>query len=214
MASYDFARSSGSRPSPNDFVNRFAERDVIGGERFGEVFLGVLESGGGFLDLPLFDELWQESRRSLRRREKPRLFVSHQRLDTTRAREIAGIAREHGFDIWLDVLDPLLPQEWVDGPDRKNEEAASAAAIIEIALLNCTHVLAIYTRHAGSSRWVPYEYGRVKDERVFSSQASARTDLPDASLPEYLFLGSILRSDESFRGWLDDEREAWKQVPW
>jgi hypothetical protein len=37
------------------------------------------------------------------------------------------------------------------------------ACVIEMALLNCTHVVALVTPESVPSRWIPYEYGNVKE---------------------------------------------------
>src|SRR5687768_5939279 len=40
--------------------------------------------------------------------EVPRLFVSHRRSDEARARDVAALAQAAGFQVWLDVLDPVF----------------------------------------------------------------------------------------------------------
>jgi len=84
------------------------------------------------------------------------------KVDYGYAERIAWLASEHGWDYWLDVHDPgltvinsrlLSPQS----------QALAVALIIEVALLNCTHVLATITDNSPGSAWIPYEYGRVQE---------------------------------------------------
>ena len=89
----------------------------------------------------------------------------------------------------------------------KGKEAAAIAAIIEMALLNSTHVVAIMTANTKGSEWVPYEYGRVKTPQLpISLQAACWAD-PKISidLPGYLYLGEIHRSETDIRQWLRTE---------
>jgi hypothetical protein len=90
-----------------------------------------------------------------------RVFVSHQRADVPFAELIADLASKHGFEYWLDVHGPLLQlaNQTVLPPAVRS---ILIAAIIEMALLNCTDLISVQTRKARLSRWVPYEFGRAK----------------------------------------------------
>ena len=92
----------------------------------------------------------------------PRLFVSHRKADKDCALRIAEIAAQNGFAYWVDVLDPDLQAL------SKSTIAGSliplvTACIIEMALINCTHVIACMTPHSRGTLWIPYEYGRITE---------------------------------------------------
>ena len=75
---------------------------------------------------------------------RPRLFVSHRKDDETRARDVATLAQAEGFQVWLDVLDSGL-QSTARASTGTPADALAVALIIEMALLNCTHVIALIT---------------------------------------------------------------------
>ncbi len=78
------------------------------------------------------------------------------------------------------------------------------AAIIEMALLNSTHVMAVITPHTSGSQWVPYEYGRVKDPTPVALQAACwlHNGVSASTAPEYLYLGTTTRSEIDVNDWL------------
>jgi len=127
-----------------------------------------------------------------------RLFISHKSTDTNLALDVVSWCNSVGLDYWLDVLDPRLGAV----PKSSPHYGITIAAIIEMALLNCTHVLVIYTDDAATSRWVPYEYGRVKIPTVRSLQAAAWDETASTTLPEYLLLGTICQSRASAERWV------------
>lgn len=129
---------------------------------------------------------------------KRRLFISHTRTDTNLALDVVSWCNSVGLDYWLDVLDPSLNAV----PKSSSYYALTIAAIIEMALLNCTHVLVVYTDDAATSRWVPYEYGRVKIPTVRSLQAAAWNETALTTLPEYLLLGTVCRPRASAEKWV------------
>jgi hypothetical protein len=98
------------------------------------------------------------------------VFVSHQRLDTRRGERVDCLVVDHDIDCWLDVHDPTLMHVNASlcGPLR----SILIAFIIEMALLNSTHVIALHTTHSASSRWVPYELARAKARGLTSLQAA------------------------------------------
>lgn len=132
-----------------------------------------------------------------------RVFVSHQRADAAYARRIAWCAVQERFEYWLDVHDPLL--RWVNSaPISPQTHSILVAAIIEIALLNCTHVIAVQTANTANSRWVPYEYGRGKAHLLMSDQVASWFDngvMPPAAA-DYLQLGCCTFSESDVRAWL------------
>lgn len=143
----------------------------------------------------------------------PRLFISHKREDVDCALQIARIAEDAGMEFWLDVTDPKLQQL----QERRNrqmtpaEKALATAMVIEMALLNCSHVIAVLTRKTARSRWVPYEYGRVKEDSLHSLQAASwrHPELPEEEMGDYLHLGAVHTSGVQIRGWVEEEVRRW-----
>lgn len=170
----------------------------------------------GVLGLPPAAAKWVKDIREAPRKTDsqpcPRVFVSHRQVDDKEARRIAWIAGREGFDYWLDVID-LDPQrnlqvQMLQGqlgrPLTALEASILTAAIIEMALLNCGYVLAAMTANTAGSQWVPYEYGRIKDVGPFGLHAACwwdTTTLPRGALPEYLYLGGILRNEHGVAAW-------------
>lgn len=138
----------------------------------------------------------------------PRLFVSHRRLDVPQALRIAYLAQQHGFHYWVDVLDPGLQAlpKWRSSLTPA-QFAVLTAGIIEVGLANSTHVCAAWTRRTPGSAWVPYEYGRVADSRTRANAAGAWVEqvVPLPSLPEYMHLGPLQRTDADVQAWLAGE---------
>lgn len=141
-----------------------------------------------------------------------RIFVSHRQIDDDAALQIAWLAWDEDTDYWLDVIDldatrnpQIKALETGLGRALTNEEKGIlTAAIIEMALLNCTDVIAAMTANTAGSQWVPYEYGRVKERNVLAMHASCwhdHTTVSRTDLPEYLFLGAVHRNSSAIRGW-------------
>ena len=142
----------------------------------------------------------------------PRLFVSHRQIDDARARQVAAIARTAGFQVWLDAEDADLAALAKSGDTRTPEEVSElTAAFIETALLNSTHVIALITTNTPGSKWVPYEYGRVKDPFMHSPQAACwiESGVTKKDLGEYLLLGVRTETDQQIQAWLDQELRRW-----
>jgi hypothetical protein len=134
------------------------------------------------------------------------VFISHRKDDVDQAERIAWLACRAGFDYWLDILDPGLAG-YPGLSHATEEEARAAALIIEVALLNCTQVIAVMTPITAGSAWVPYEYGRVKDPVPESPQAACWLSPKLKGLPaEYLYLGARLKSEDEIERWLAGER--------
>lgn len=145
------------------------------------------------------------------------LFVSHQSSDKEFAERAAYIATTEGFDYWLDIHDPwiaavsgiAIPQPY---------KAIVVAAIVEIALANTTHILALHTANSVASRWVPYEFGAAKRKgwpfvRV-PSLANAASWFSPKQYPtthgDYLYLSPCLKSENDIRAWLMLQRRSCK----
>jgi hypothetical protein len=112
-------------------------------------------------------------------------------------------AKSEGFDFWLDVLDPALNHPGLAALTQP-QRALATAVIIEMGLLNCSHVIALMTQFTKGSEWVPYEYGRVKNVPAVSIQVACwRHPLkPHSALAEYLLLGPIHDSEAIIGAWL------------
>jgi len=143
----------------------------------------------------------------------PRVFVSHRQVDEDAALRVAWLAAQENFDYWLDITDLglwslLLPNSiWKE---------ILLAAIIEMALLNCTHVIAVMTSNTAGSQWVPYEYGRRKPRRPVTNEVSCwwdHTSLGLTSLPGYVFLAPVHGNEAEIRKWLYDERRKYQKCP-
>lgn len=153
---------------------------------------------------------------------RPRFFISHRSVDAPYALALGHIVGSKGVSYWIDVLDPSLSS--IVGLPNSVQKAIATAIIVEIALLNCSHVLAVMTSSTAGSWWVPYEYGRIRERPINSSNAAAWfhssfvSTLPSSSsglivIPEYLYLGGQLRSRSEIDDWLDDEISRWSPRP-
>jgi len=144
----------------------------------------------------------------------PRLFISHRQIDDKRARQVAAIARTAGFQVWLDVEDPNVAGLAMSGAALTPDDVSLlTAAFIETALLNSTHVIALITINTPGSKWVPYEYGRVKDSSMYSLQAACwiQSGVTQKDLGEYLLLGVRTETDQQIEAWLDEELKSWNR---
>jgi len=152
---------------------------------------------------------------------KKRVFISHRRDVAPWAERVAWLAsRRAGLDYWLDVHDPVLRWATAALPPTDPRYAAAIAAIIEMALLNCTHAIALHTPRPAPttplppgqpappwipSQWIPYEIGRAKSRKVFSGQLAGWFH-PAVSPPEvrgeYVLLADTRFSDPGVESWL------------
>lgn len=139
----------------------------------------------------------------------PRLFISHRRDDKGYALRIAKLALDNNFAFWLDVLDPDLTSR---GEGRIPEKLIPliTACIIEMALINCTHVLACMTVNSRGTLWIPYEYGRIRELPGITVNTCAwwHPDLPPADFPEYMLLGEIAQTESQISTWLETEMKC------
>jgi hypothetical protein len=169
-------------------------------------YLFRLNSLGGF---ETFRHAIEQQRESLRPSGAlpglgTRVFISHKQENRDEALRVAWIVNQLGHPFWLDVLNPQLAAA--------SQSPFQLASIIEMALLNCTHVIALITPQSDSSRWIPYEYGRVKEPSAYSLKAACwlhpkRT----TKLPEYLELGVITKDRNEIENWLG---KGFCVVPW
>ena len=153
----------------------------------------------------------------------PRIFVSHRQVDEQAALQLAWLAHDEGWGYWLDLIDLDSAtrqinalERWLGRPPMPLEISILTAAIIEMGLLNCTHVIAAMTGNTKGSQWVPYEYGRVKEATPVAMNAASWWDTTTLKeLPEYLHLAPILKNQKQIRSWLRGEmrNEKKKRYP-
>lgn len=136
----------------------------------------------------------------------PRVFISHRQKDTGLAERIAWLANQNGFYYWLDVHEENL-NRIQQGNFTKNQKELLIGAIIEMAIMNCTHVLAVMTPNTPGSMWVPYEYGRIVDLPTNSLRASSWIESTLRYQPEYLQFGVKHFDENSINNWYRAERK-------
>src|SRR5262245_32538187 len=194
-------------PEPNEenFWNRYAEMgdDAIGRNAWLEFRSRFpFEDPAAAWDwLDLIRAVGRSAKKSMPR-PCPRVFVSHKQEDKDLALDVAEHIYKEGFDVWIDVIN--LPK--VPAPKGFNR-AVLLAAIIEMGLINCSHLVAVMTPNTVPSRWVPYEYGRVKDDPPSRVTVAALLEPPNLpNLPDYLYLAPILRSAGDLTLWLTREK--------
>ena len=129
----------------------------------------------------------------------PRFFISHKREDLPLARSVARRVSQAGFHYWLDAEDPDLQALGMSEED----EGIAIASVIEMALINSTHVIAITTKISLGSQWIPYEYGRVREDSLFSVVAASflDSDITPEELPEYRHLGATIEDESMVVPW-------------
>lgn len=202
MASFDW------RVISEDVLERYDER-ALGYQAWRQLVTMLrefLQSETPDPFLAAFDEFLRQLQQVGEGPPVCRVFVSHQRADVPFAERIAYLATQQGFEYWLDVHDPLL--------QLANRTALPPvvqsiliAAIIEMALLNCSHGITVQTRNAQLSRWVPYEFGRAKRRWLVSTQVASWFDngMYAASTADYLKLGDCTQSEVEVALWLAAE---------
>ena len=145
------------------------------------------------------------------RKKCPCLFISHRQSDGLYALRIAQLAKQGGFMFWLDIFDPGLRLLANNTTIPSNLVPLITACIIEMALINCTHVIACMTPATRGTLWMPYEYGRITKIPGFYRRACAwlHPDLIPADFPEYMHLGVIAKNEQEISRWLNSEYMFW-----
>ena len=135
-----------------------------------------------------------------------RLFVSHRMNDVNNALHIAW--GRHAKRIRLLARYPRSDPRCSD-PAKE----ILIAAIIEIALLNVTHVLAMHTSFSAGSKWIPYELGRAKTRLVYSDQAAGwyYPSTLSKSRAEYMHLARETTTDAEIQAWLSSSRRLGRE---
>lgn len=204
MANFDWR----TIPDPDNLLRRYTE-DALGYREWQDLMVMLLEHLGANQPDP-FHEGFNEFLRRLQKLELGhtvcRVFVSHQRKDVRHAERIAYLAHREGFEYWLDVHDPVL--QIVNRAALPSVvQSFLIAAIIEMALLNCSHGITVQTQAAQQSRWVPYEFGRAKQRWVVSTQVASWFDnqVYVSLTADYLKLGVCAQSEREVENWLKAE---------
>ena len=205
-----FWREAPTRPLENRFPD-----GVVGFRAWQQLVRRIYEEGLiADQELPVYvwNSLWNEfineiDKEQNRISQDCCLFVSHRRSDVSNALHVAWIATQEGYDYWLDVHNPIL----VSLAGKKLPRAVMSiliAAIVEIALLNVTHVIALHTQRSAGSAWIPYEFGRAKERLLHSNQAASwfnRKTSP-SSCGEYVYLAVQTKTGDQIRDWLRKSR--------
>jgi hypothetical protein len=143
----------------------------------------------------------------------PCLFVSHRQADADYAKRIAYLATTKNFKFWLDILDPglqSLPNMQMLSEDQKRW---LIAGIIEMGIINSTHVISLITSNTIGSMWVPYEYGRITGIPTVSGRACAwKHPGLQYYFPEYLLLGNVTQNEYDINNWLQAEMNVWRPI--
>jgi hypothetical protein len=151
----------------------------------------------------LQENLWANSMLNSSRPCK-RVFVSHRHADWPYAERIAWLANKNRWEYWLDVHDHTLIG-LIGIPIPEPIKSIIIAGIVEMALINCTHVLAVMTPSTSGSQWVPYEYGRVAG--VPGSYEACCWQHPALQiLPGYLHLRPIHTDEPGIESWFQKFR--------
>ena len=117
-----------------------------------------------------------EAALSTQRSPRGCIFVSHRQSDSRKAVHLANAILayrpngSHPFDVWLDVWDPALHRLQ---PITGLNAAILTALIIEMGLINSIAIIALLTKRSYGSRWIPYEFGRVKSGGPFAREAGS-----------------------------------------
>jgi hypothetical protein len=181
------------------------------------------EGAGGLSEMnPVRAAQWLEHIRQARNTKPParcpRIFVSHRQADAAAALRLAWLAQDEGWGYWLDIIDlASAPRQlaaltrWLGRAPTPLQLSIFTAALIEMGLLNCSHVIAAMTDNTKGSQWVPYEYGRLKEVALVARNAASwwdTTTLQVGDLPEYLHLAPVLDDETEIRRWLQAEMSA------
>lgn len=122
-----------------------------------------------------------------------KVFISHQRADTTLALSIQQrLSIRHGIASYLDVIDPDAGT------------ATDLGAHVKAELSKCTQLLAIVSEATKLSWWVPWEIG-IATEKDYPLATFAGGS---AVLPEYLRKWPYLRSDADLDRYAEASKTA------
>lgn len=193
---------------------RYGGEDIAGGAAWVKFVQALLENANMLADPDhrALSQFIHDVRDLQRPISRPRVFVSHRQDVADYAERIAWLSsRKAGMEYWLDVHDPTLKLASATVPSTDPRYAVIIAAIIEMALLNCTHVIAAHTASKPPtaqwypSQWIPYELGRAKSRQVYATNAAGWFPLavrPPEDRGEYVLLAARCGSDDDVKAWL------------
>jgi hypothetical protein len=138
-------------------------------------------------------------------RRCPRIFISHFETDRLLALKVARIVTECGFNFWLDVLDPKVKR--LAALPAASGISIGTSAVIEMAMLNCTHVLAIRSAKNPASPWIDYQFGRIRTRAAYSWQSGSWIAPGVPTSLEEIGLSLITRDKPAIQAWLNGEFE-------
>ena len=205
-----------------DLAGRFPRRDdIVGVDQWIRLIAGIRDwvsraempegFGAVLREFDLFLQTVATVKPSL---ATARVFVSHQRDDWKEAERVAWHATEVGFEYWLDVHDPVLA--FANRSTLPTQiKAVLIAAIIEMGLLNSTHVVALQTANSRRSRWVPYEFGRAKQRLLVPWNAASWFEKGIAPDPngDYLSLAFCAPTTTELERWFISQPGARRVAP-
>jgi len=162
-----------------------------------------------FVHGPMTPPLPKIARRELK--DCPCVFISHRRKDVKKAVDVAKEATRLGFDYWLDIHDPTVAAVNRSTNLTVPQKGLAVAMIIEMGLINSSHLVAVMTNNTKGSEWVPYEYGRVKDDALLSRHTAAWITTTPPIVPSYMHLGQTHMAWAALQAWLKGEMKSWKE---
>jgi hypothetical protein len=136
-----------------------------------------------------------------------RVFVSHRRADREFALRLAWLANQQGLKLWLDVLDPDLR-----GSSGGEQTFRAIAGLIEVGLLNSSHLLAVITPGSVKSSWLGHQYARARDYRLPTACWCAPGIM--GQLPDYLRTGAVLTNEHEVTAWVRDRESLPRGPDW
>ena len=126
-----------------------------------------------------------------------KVFVSHQKADSSLASKIAGhLKYKHQIDCYLDLVDPNASQTGDElGEYLRNEMG------------QCTQLMAVVSANTKGSWWVPWEIG-VATEKDFPIVTFSGDN---TSLPEYLKKWPYLKTEQDLNSYAIASKAAKQQ---
>jgi len=154
------------------------------------------------------DKFLQRAIAAAASRRECRVFISHRQADVAFAERIAYLASTARYGYWLDVHNPTLKAAGGRADIPSPQKEFLLAAIIEIGLLNASHVIAAITPHSPGSKWIPYELGRATDRLLRPSNSAVwlHPHATDGDYGEYILLGTITKSEGDISTWLSSSK--------
>lgn len=128
-------------------------------------------------------------------RRCPRIFIAHLEADRLAALKMARIVSECGFHFWLDVLDSQVKRLGALPP--AVQTSVGTSAVIEMAMLNCTHMVAI----GQTSPWIDFAFGRIRTRAAYLWQLGSWPGRASGALG----LGLNIPDKAAIQEWLNAE---------